>query len=227
MIEHRIRIVIPSLHNRPLQTLAWVNALLHGAGLLFVALCMRPGTPAAELSARIAYLQEHPLGWSVGWCVWMLCVPTLVSFLILTARQLPEHATLPRLAFIIAVAGAGFDLFCDAAYIVVLPHVAGQQNPALFQTVEKLLAIGSLFVANGFYSAATLLMTLALRERGGLQHCTVPVGYGVAGFGFALAAAAFTGWPWHVEWTAGLTIGLFCTWVLLVAYSLEVGEQVP
>lgn len=219
--------MLPSWRRHPLQILAWLNVGLHCAGLLLAGVFMRQGTPEAELAARMAYLKDRPLGWSLGWSVWMLCVPALVAFMVLTARALPYRSTLPRVAVILVIAGAAFDLFCDAAYIVVLPLLARRQEPALFEALEKLLAIGSLLVANGLYSVATLLMTLAIRERAALRPYSVPVGYCVAGFGFVLAAAAFTGWPWHVEGTAGLTIGLFCVWVLLVAYSLEPRELAP
>ena len=219
--------MFPAARRHPLHTIAWLNVGLHGVGLLFAAMGMRPGTPAAELAARMDYLKANHLGWSLGWFVWMLCVPALVAFMALTARMLPDPSTLPRIAVILVIVGAGFDLFCDSAYIVVLPYVARLQEPALFQTLEKLLAIGSLLIANGFYSVATLLITLTLHDRGGLRPYTVAIGYGVAGFGVLLAAAALTGWPWHVEWTAGPTIVLFCAWALLVAFSLESRESSP
>jgi hypothetical protein len=207
---------------------AWLNVVLHVFGLVCAVLWMRPGTPAVGVSERLAYLQAdlYPLGWSLGWLVWMLCVPALVAFMALTAHRLGEPSSLARLAVVVVVAGAAFDVFCDSAYIIVLPYLARKfAQPQIFLTAEKLLGIGSLVVANGFYSLATLLMTRSLRGRAGMSPFVTPVGYGVTAFGLLLSAAAFPGEPWLIEWSTGPTIGLYCVWVLLVAYSLEPLER--
>jgi hypothetical protein len=206
-----------------LTWLAWLNVALHAVALAFVALGIRPGTPLVPLPERLAYLARCPLAWWLGWGTWMLCVPALVAFVAVLAHRLADRADLARLALVVTVAGGAFDLFCDTVYVTVFPFLASWQPPpeALFLTVERLTGVGSLVVANGLYAVGTLLLTLALRGRPGLVPFTVVVGYGVFGFGMLLAAAGFTGVPWHAEWATGPTIGLFCVWVLLVARSLE------
>jgi hypothetical protein len=204
---------------RPLTVLAWVNVVLHLIGLAFAALGMRPGTPLMPLADRLAYLSRAPLGWSLGWGTWMLCTTVLIAFLAVLARRLGDD--LARLGLTFAIVGGAFDLFFDSVYILVFPLVASWQPEALFLALERLSGVGSLVIANGLYSIATLLFTLSLRGREGVSRLTFVVGYAVTGFGLLLAAAGFTGVPWHAEWATGPTIGCFCLWAVLVAHGLE------
>src|SRR5262249_17539192 len=141
---------------RPLHWLAWLNVVLHVLGLVLAAVGMRPGTPAVPLTDRMAYLASDPSGWVLGGCVWMRFVPALVTFFLVAARHLGDNWPLAPILLV----GAAFDIFCDSAYILVLPFLASRSDvsTSTFLAVEKLLGIGSLVVANGFYSVATLLM---------------------------------------------------------------------
>lgn len=203
-------------------SLAWLNVVLHVIALALAAVGMRPGTPAVLLAERINYLSRAPLGWTLGWATWMLCAAALVAFLAALADRLGDRARLAQVGLVIAVVAAAFDLFCDSIYILVFPMLAAWQPlpEDLFLTVERVTGIGSLVIANGGYSVSMLLFTLALRDEAKLAPFTRAVGYAVAGFGLLLAAAGFTGVPWHAEWATGPTIGLFCVWVLLVGRSL-------
>src|SRR5213078_1477255 len=112
---------------------------------------------------------------------------------------------------------------CDSVYLLLFPTLASGQHPSQtgFLIVERVTGIGSLVIANGAYSVAILLLTLALRGRRGISRFTVVVGYAVAGLGLVLASAGFTGSPWHAACATPPTIGLFCLWVVLVARALE------
>jgi hypothetical protein len=208
-----------------LTILAWVNVGLHLAGLGLAAVGLRPGTPLVPLAERLAYLAGSPPIWAIAWAVWMLCAVALVLFLIATAQRIGDSNGLVRLAVVAAVVGVAFDFWCDAVYIVVFPRLAADPpQQALFLAVEQIMGIASLVIANGAYSLAALLLTLGLRGRQGLAPFTIVVGYGVFAFGMLLAAAGFTGVPWHTEWATGPTIGLYCIWAVLVARSLEPGS---
>src|SRR5436190_543361 len=99
---------------------------------------MRPGSPLVPLAERLQYLAQAPPGWTLGWAVWMLCAVALLTFLVSVSRRLGAHADLAQLGLMVAVAGAAFDLFCDATYLLVFPMLASSQPPseALFLTVE-------------------------------------------------------------------------------------------
>jgi hypothetical protein len=203
--------------------LAVVNIVLHVIGLLLALVGMGPGTPLVSLPERLDYLSGHPLGWSAGWISWMLCSWVLLAFLAVLTQRLGEGAPLARLGLIVAVVAAGFDLAADSVFIVVLPELAAAspRNDALFLAVERMTGVVSLVVANGGYSVATLLFTIALSKREGLLRFTVAIGYAVAVCGFLLAGAGFTGVAWHAQWATPPTIGLYCVWTMLVARSLE------
>lgn len=210
-----------------LTILAWSNVCLHAAALALAATGMRPGTPLVPLSKRLDYLATAPLGWTLGWACWMACALLLIAFLAAVTRRLGDGADLARLGLVVAVAGAAFDLFCDSVYIVVLPMIAfWRPTPEpLFLTVERLTGVASMVVANGAYSVAVVLVSAALHGRGGFGPITIGLGYAVGAAGLLLAAAGFTGIPWHAEWATPPTIGLFCVWVVLVARSFEAGGR--
>jgi hypothetical protein len=196
---------------------------LHVVALGLAAVGMRPGTALVSLAERMDYLAQSPAGWTLGWAAWMLCSATLILFLAAVTHRLENRTGLASFGLMIAIAGAAFDLFCDSIYVVVFPMLAAlrPQQQDLFLIVEKTTGLASLVIANGGYSVGILLITFALRERKGLMPFTVMIGYAVAGFGLLLAAAGFTGVPWHAEWATPPTIGLFCLWAVLVAHSLE------
>jgi hypothetical protein len=211
---------------RPLIVLAWLNVLLHIAGLTLAAVGMSPGTPLAPLPERMAYVAAAPVGWTLGWVSWMCCALLLVAFLAALVQRLGEDAALARFGLMIAIAGLPIDLFCDAVFLVVLPMIASSHPPAeqLFLVVERATGVGSLVVANGAYSVAILLVSRVLQDRASIGLGTVMLGYAVGVGGLFLVAAGFTGVPWHSLWATPPTIGLFCIWVVLVARSIARGN---
>lgn len=206
---------------RPLFTLAWLNLVLHGVGLLFAVFGMRPGTNAVSVEERLEYLKGAPAGWSIGWVTWMFCAAALIAFLATAVNRLPPTAVRARLGLTFSVVGLGFDLFCDATYILVLPKLAAGYPPNLFLTVERLTGIGSLLIGNGGYSLGTLLIAFDMSREGRARPATTLVGIGVGVFGLLLAACAFPNEPLLIALATGPTIVLFCVWVLLVARDLE------
>jgi hypothetical protein len=206
-----------------LTVLAWLNVVLHALALVLALVGLRPGSPLVPLAERLQYLSGSPPAWTLGWAAWVLCALALVAFFAALAHRLPEQAPAAPLAVTLAAAGAVLDLFCDAAYISVLPRLAARQPPAAetFLAVEQLANVGGLVAANGMYAVGTLLLTLCLRNRGGLPPGVVACGWGVFLFGMVLVAAGFLGEPRLAELATGPAIGLFCVWVVLAARSQE------
>jgi hypothetical protein len=215
--------------HRPLVGLAWINVFLHLVGLALAAIAIPPGSPLVPLPERLRYLAAGPIAWTFAWAAWMCCAFALVAFLAVLTNRLGEQARLAQLGLMIAVAAAGFDLCCDSIYLLVFPMLASCQPPpeTLFLIAERVTGIAGLVVANGAYSISILLLALALRDRPEISPFTVGAGYGVAGFGLLLAAAGITWVPWHAALATPPTIGLFCLWVILVAYSLDPARRSP
>jgi hypothetical protein len=201
----------PTAPRNGLRAAAAANVALHVLGLALAAIALRPGTPAAPLPARMGYLAARPLGWILGWLVWVLCAVALATFMILLARAMPSGAT--RAGAVLTFIAAGIDVTCDVAYAWLLPARAGA-SLATFATLESRLGLMSLTVANGLYSAAVLMSTLGLPRTAVLARAL-----GVLTFlgGMGLAAAGLTGDPWHVVAGTALTIPSFMAWTLAVS----------
>jgi hypothetical protein len=204
------------------RALGWVNVGLHVAGLALAAAFIRPGSPLAPLSERLAYLSDSPAGWATAWGVWAGCGLAMVSFTVVVSRRL--RSRLAKAALVVAVAAAVVDLTCDNLYLFDFPKLANAAdvsgNGEAFLRAERLTNVVSLTVANGLYSVSTLLLALALRGRPGVW----PVGVAVFVFGLLLAAAGVTGNPEHALWATPPTIGLYCVWVPLVAHAVTGGR---
>jgi hypothetical protein len=206
---------------RPLSLTAWLNVALHLGGLAFAVAALRPGTPIVPPDDRVAYLAQRPLGWSLGWAAWMLCALALVAFLAVLARVVPEPSAALVPAVMLASAGAAVDLVCDTLYITVLPGLAAEGASPLFLTVERALGAAGAVVANGLYSVATLVATLALRARPQVPSFVRWLGYLTFAGGMLMVAAGFTGDPEHLQLATGATIVPYMAWTLGVARALR------
>src|SRR5262245_46354146 len=120
---------------------------------------MRPGSPLVGLGERMAHLAARPPEWSLAWGVWMLCALALVAFVHQAGARLGGAS----LAAPLAAAGAGVDLLCDGVQMTVLPLAAsgGPEAALSFRAWERAAGVGGLVAANGLYSLAVLVVTLA------------------------------------------------------------------
>src|SRR5689334_3304241 len=100
-----------------LRVAAWLSVGLHALGLAFAQLGMRPGTPLVAVAERRAFLAAAPLGWSLGWGVWMLCALSLLLFYALLVERIAPRSG--RLALALVTAGVAVDLLCDAAQLTL------------------------------------------------------------------------------------------------------------
>src|SRR5262245_34593082 len=108
---------------RPLAAAAGLNIALHVLGLGLAYVGMRPGSPVADLDARVAYLAARPALWTAGWGCWMLCALALVA-LMAALRTQAESREMGSLALMLTAAGAAVDLVCDLGQMLVLPDLA-------------------------------------------------------------------------------------------------------
>lgn len=204
-----------------LRAIAVAGAALHGAGLVFALLAMRPGTPAAPLFDRLRYLAGRPAGWTAGWLVWIACAVALVAFVVVLDRAFPSPWT--RAAVGLTLAGAALDITCDLMFAFALP-VRAAGDVASFLRLERTLALTSLTGANGLYSIAILAATLGLP-----RAWVVARGLGFATFvgGALLAIAGVTADPRHVLLATAVTIPAFVLWTLTVAAAARPATAPP
>lgn len=208
-----------------LRPIAWFNIGVHVLGLVLAVIGLRPGTPLVLLEERLAYLSRAPVLWSIGWGTWAVCALALLAFLWVVHASLQSSSSASLLAVVLAGAGVAIDVSCEAVYITVLPGLAASTDARLFLAAERALGAAGAIGANGLYSVAVLVMTLALRSHLGLPRLGQWLGFGTSFFGMLMVVAGVTGIPTHLQLATGPTIGLFCAWTLAVTLHVTRPEQ--
>lgn len=167
-----------------LRAAPYVCAALHAAAGLVMLLVLRGGTEAQpDLAARMAYVAAHTAAWRAGFAVWMAAGMSVLALYAWWAAAVPR----PRLAVaavVIAAAGLACDLTGEALYSAWLPLLAG--DAANFARVQQVGTVLTSVFANGFYTAAGIVLTL-----------------GTPGLPRAARALAW------VAWTAGVALSVF------------------
>jgi hypothetical protein len=204
-----------------LAVTAAANVGLHLVGLVFALFALRPGSPVVPLDQRVAYLGAHPLGWSLGWSIWILCAAAFVVWLF-ALHGCAESTRLAEFALKAAMGGAIIDVLCDLGQIVLLPDHAralfSLADMDSFLSWERRLSLGGLVVANGLYSLAALVATAAVRRQVPASALLLGVTTFVAGMGLAWAGAVEA--PRLVELATALTFASFLPWTVLVTRAI-------
>lgn len=207
------------------RTAARLAAALNAAGLCFAAGGMWPGAPGVPLEARLEFLAVAPLGWTLGWGVWMLAALSVVVLFVHLARAVRGPAGLLGLALV--AMGAAVDLLCDVVQLAVVPQVAAAAlaDPgarALFLALDRGLWAGGVVVACGLYCLGVAVVTRGLSRDDrapwplrAAALCTL-VGCAVWIAAELLLARAV------LPAATAVTVGAFMTWAVLVPSALEV-----
>ena len=202
----------------PLIAAAVATSAFHLLALAVAGTSIAPGSMDADPAARAGYLAARPLGWTIGWLLWMASAVTLVAFLAVLAERRPT--ALSRLAVVFASAAAAVDLSADTLQITMRPALAaGGATPAFLAAEIALDSVGFV-AANGIYSCAVLLASLAA----GARRARV-LGFATFLAGMSLAAAGFTLNPRLLQVTAGATMIFFVAWALTIAYAVRDGGR--
>ncbi len=130
-----------------------ISAAIHALAAVALLAALRPGTEVvADAAARAAYIAQNPLLWRGGWLVWMLAAVSLLGFYAWWGARLPRPA-LAVAALGLTVVGVVCDFFAESLYIAWLPEYLDALQP----TASLISGAG----ANGFYTAAGIVLTLA------------------------------------------------------------------
>jgi hypothetical protein len=201
---------IAAAPRRPSARLAaapYVCAALHAAALLAMLLVLRGGTEAEpQLAARMAYVHAHATAWRAGFAVWMAAGMSVVAFYAWWAGWVRSRAAAVT-ALVLACAGLACDLSGEALYSAWLPQLSA--DAARFDQIQRLGTVLTAVFANGFYTAAGIVLTLGTPA---LPRRIRGVAWVVWIAGVALSVAGAMGWA------AGLVIAsgvLFPALVLL------------
>lgn len=170
-------------------------------------LVLRGGTEAEpRLSARMAYVHAHAAAWRAGFAVWMLAGMSVVAFYAWWAGRLRSRAA-AAMALVLAVAGLTCDLSGEALYSAWLPELS--TDAARFEQIQRLGTVLTAVFANGFYTAAGIVLTLGTP---GLPPRVRGVAWVVWIAGVVLSIAGAIGWATGLVIASGV---LFPALVLL------------
>lgn len=182
-------------------------AALHAAALLVMALVLRGGTEAEpQLAARMAYVHAHATAWRAGFAVWMLAGMSVVAFYAWWAGRVRNRAVAVA-AMVLAIAGVTCDLSGETLYSALLPQLAG--DAARFDEIQRLGTVLTAVFANGFYTAAGIVLTLGTP---GLPPRVRMLAWVVWIAGIVLSVAGAVGWAMGLVIASGV---LFPALVLL------------
>ena len=198
-VGFRIRAVAP-----------YACAALNGVAALSMLVVLRPGTEVvAEPMARLGYISRHPILWRGGWGLWMVAAVSLLAFYAWWAAAL--HSTTQAVtAVAVAAIGVACDLFAESLLIGWLPADYDRVMP-----LGTLLTAG---VANGLYTVAGVLLTLATPSLSGTVRVWTWVIW-IAGGG--MAAAAFVGSVAGIVVTTAVLFTLLCPWAVIMGRHLD------
>lgn len=212
MISSPTRGLDPALGGarRPFRRLAaapYVCAGLHAAALLVMALVLRGGTEAEpQLAARMAYVHAHATAWRAGFAVWMLAGMSVVAFYAWWAGWLRSRKAAAT-ALVFAIAGLACDLSGETLYSALLPQLSA--DPVRFDQIQRLGTVLTAVFANGFYTAAGIVLTLGTPE---LPPRVRMLAWVVWIAGIVLSVAGAMGWAMGLVIASGV---LFPALVLL------------
>jgi hypothetical protein len=147
---------------RHAPTAAYIASAVNLTAGLVMLFALRHGVPAggSDLSARIAYVEEHTLAWRAGWFVWNLAAISLLGlFVVLAARWRERAPIFCGLALLCAAGGLGADLGAETILAVVSPGLRGER----FALAESIAVALTGYVGNGLYAVGGILLTLAGR----------------------------------------------------------------
>jgi hypothetical protein len=201
---------------RVLAAAPYVSAALHAAAGLAMLLVLRGGTEAEpRLAARMAYVQAHAAAWRAGFAVWMMAGMSVLALYAWWARAVRSRRA-ALAALLVAGAGLACDLSGEALYVGWLPLLT--EDAARFDHVQRLGTVLTAVFANGFYTAAGVVLTLGTP---GLPGRVRVLAWVVWGAGVVLSVCGAVGWA------AGLVVASGVLFPALVLLALLLPRALP
>lgn len=194
----------------------YLCAALHAAAGLAMLFVLRGGTEAeADPAARAAYVASHVGLWRAGFAVWMAAGMSVLAFYAWWAPAV-RNRRLGIAALVVAGAGLACDLLGEALYVGWLPWLAG--DVARFVAVQRTGTVLTAVFANGFYTAAGILLTLGTP---GLPRHVRALAWTVWTAGIVLSICGALGWAAGLVASSGVLFPALVLLALAVARSLR------
>jgi small multidrug resistance pump len=223
------------LGRRIAENAPWLCVGIHAAAVLMLVTLLRQGTQIAiSVSARAEYIASHPVSWAFGWSTWMAAAASLVGFYAWWGCRLPTeltHATrgsrrststavLGVAAVVITAIGMVFDFSGEGSGIFRMPDQAsavlqrdanGNWNSNGFDRVEHDFRLCSAGVANGLYTIAGVILTMATRNLSGWIKGLM---WATWAAGAVMTVAAFFNWVVALIASTAILFPLLFVWMI-------------
>jgi hypothetical protein len=177
-------------------------AALNGAAAIVLATVLAPGVSLAPAASNATYIALHLGAWRAGWAVWIAAALSLLAFFRWWGSRI-GWPSLARIAIAVAVAGVAADVVAETRIIAWSPD-----QP--FDLVGPLRLSG--VVANGLYSVAGALLTLATNA---VPRWLATWSWAVWLLGIALAIAAAVSSDAASEVATAALFALFVPWLVV------------
>lgn len=200
---------------RGLAFAPYLCAALHAAAGLAMLGVLRGGTEAEpRLAARMAYVHAHAAAWRAGFAVWMIAGMSVLAFYAWWARAVRSRRV-ALAALVVAGAGLVCDLSGEALYAGWLPRLA--DDAARFDHLQRVGTVLTALFANGFYTAAGIVLTLGTR---GLPGPVRALAWVVWVAGAALSVCGAAGWATGLVAASGVLFPALVLLALLLPRAL-------
>jgi hypothetical protein len=146
---------------RKLESLApWICIATHTAAIAMLGVFLQGGTLAeADVALRANYISSNFAIWSIGWGTWMAAAAGIVGFYAWWGSRLPAR-NLAVACVIICALGMVCDFSGEGTAIFRLAGHGSGSLPRFLQ-IERQFTLLSPGIANGLYTIAGILLTLA------------------------------------------------------------------
>ncbi len=164
---------------------------------LVLATVLAPATPlVADPAERARYVGEHLLLWRAGWGTWMVAALTLLWFYVWWRGKVGAGGA----AVVVAAAGLAADLSAETLLVVSAPGGYLAVAPVAFFLTGA--------VANGLYTVAGIMLTLATRLSA-LERALAALMWSA---GLTLSIGAALALPLVTAIATAALFLLFCPW---------------
>jgi hypothetical protein len=188
----------------------YVCAALNFAAIVAMATVLRFGTEIVPLVAdRVSYISQHPVVWRAGWSLWIAAALSLAAFYAWWASYLQDGGW-GVAALSLASLGLVCDLFAESLLIGWLPRD--------YESVAPMTTILTGAVANGLYTLAGVMLTLATHSLGGLLRA---MAWTIWTAGATLTVCTLAGTPTGIAISTTVLFGVFCPWAVLLGRALK------
>lgn len=212
--SHRVAYVAVRARRR-LAAAPYVCAALHAAAGMAMLLVLRGGTEAEpQLAARMAHVHAHATAWRAGFAVWMMAGTSVLAFYAWWGQAVRSRGDAVA-AIVLATAGLACDLAGEMLYAGWLPLT---DDAARFDHLQRTGTVLTAVFANGFYTAAGIVLTLATPA---LPRPVRALAWVVWVAGVVLSLCGAMGWPAGLVAASGVLFPALVLLALLLPRALR------